>query len=142
MSKLTDKNRLSITHPEIAKEWHPNKNGDLKLEDVSRSSGKKVWWKCKDGHEWAAVIANRTIGGTNCPYCSGRRASDRNRFSLKFPQLLKEWDFNKNTVDPHTIPVCSTYRALWKCKNGHSWTALVYSRTQCKTGCPYCRNQK
>jgi len=28
MAKLTDKNRLSLIYPDIAKQWHPTKNGD------------------------------------------------------------------------------------------------------------------
>ncbi|WP_113882160.1 zinc-ribbon domain-containing protein [Cytobacillus firmus] len=34
-------------------------------------SNKKVWWKCKDSHEWRATIARRVKGPT-CPHCSGR----------------------------------------------------------------------
>ena len=39
-------NRVSLSnaYPEIAKEWHPTKNGDLQPEDVAPKSGKKVWW--------------------------------------------------------------------------------------------------
>ena len=37
------------------------------------NSDKKVWWKCKNGHEWQAMIGNRHRGN-GCPYCSGRYA--------------------------------------------------------------------
>jgi len=141
-NKLDPNKSLAFKYPKLIKEWHSTKNGKLTPYKISYGSGKKVWWKCKDGHEWEREICARTIGGATCPYCSGHRVSDKNRFSLMFPQLLKEWDFNKNSVDPHMIPVCSTYKALWKCKNGHSYPALVYSRTKNGSGCPYCSNQK
>lgn len=65
-------NDLETLYPEIAAEWHPTKNGDLKPSDVTKSSGKKIIWKClKAGHEWPATVANR-VHGTKCPYCSGR----------------------------------------------------------------------
>lgn len=35
------KNNLTITHPNLMKEWHPAKNGDLKPTEVTAGSGKK-----------------------------------------------------------------------------------------------------
>ena len=40
------------------------------------SSNKRVWWKCKGGHEWSGLIVNRTRkdkADSGCPYCSGRK---------------------------------------------------------------------
>ena len=65
-------NDLATTNPELAKEWNYEKNGNLMPEHFSPNSHKKVWWKCKKGHEWQAIIANRNRG-RGCPYCSGRR---------------------------------------------------------------------
>jgi hypothetical protein len=53
-------NNLILFHPDIAKEWHPTKNGDLKPDEVTRSSSKKVWWLCPSGHEYACRIYSRT----------------------------------------------------------------------------------
>ena len=41
---LVGYNDLATKNPELAKEWHPTKNGDLKPTDVVYGSGKKVWW--------------------------------------------------------------------------------------------------
>ncbi|MBQ6493175.1 MAG: zinc-ribbon domain-containing protein [Erysipelotrichaceae bacterium] len=62
-------NDLATINPDLAKEWHPTKNGDLTPSDVTPSSGKKVWWKCSFGHEWEAQICNRNAG-RGCPECS------------------------------------------------------------------------
>ena len=62
-------NDLATINPDLAKEWHPTKNGDLTPSDVTSSSGKKVWWKCSFGHEWEAQIYNRNAG-RGCPECS------------------------------------------------------------------------
>lgn len=64
-------NDLKTTHPELAAEWHPERNGDLTPEMVSRGCGKKVWWKGKCGHEWEATVLNR-YNGKGCPACAGR----------------------------------------------------------------------
>lgn len=68
-------NDLSTTHPKLAAEWHPTKNGDLTPDKVTYGKGKKVWWICTEGHEYQATILHR-CHGTNCPICnSGRQTS-------------------------------------------------------------------
>ena len=64
----TKTNNLYVKFSEVAKEWHLTKNKTLTPKDVTPGSGKKVWWKCKKGHEWAAIISNRSQG-TGCPLC-------------------------------------------------------------------------
>ena len=70
-------NDLATTHPELAKEWHPTKNGDLTPQKISFGYGKKVWWLCPHGHEYQSTVNHRTgDNGTNCPICySGRQTS-------------------------------------------------------------------
>ena len=69
-------NNLLLTHPELAKEWHPTKNRPLTPSDVSKGSVKKVWWVCSknDDHEWKTTVNNRT-SGSSCPVCLGRKVS-------------------------------------------------------------------
>ena len=72
---VAGKNDLSTTHPELALEWNYDKNGLLTPKTVSYGSGKRVWWKCPNGHEYQATILHRS-SGTNCPICnSGRQTS-------------------------------------------------------------------
>ena len=40
------KKSLAETHPEVAKQWHPTKNGDLTPFEVGAGTSKKIWWKC------------------------------------------------------------------------------------------------
>ena len=66
---------LATTHPHLAKEWHPTKNGTLTPFDVIAGSDKKVWWMCEKGHEWEAHVKRRSRG-TGCPICnSGTKTS-------------------------------------------------------------------
>jgi hypothetical protein len=63
-------NCLVTKKPELAKEWHPTKNGNLTPYNVTVSSGKYVWWKCKEcGHEWRTKIATRNLN-RGCPRCN------------------------------------------------------------------------
>jgi len=64
-------NDLASDRPDMYREWNYSKNENTP-DEVAPWSGKKVWWKCKEGHEWQALIRDRTKGN-NCPYCSNRR---------------------------------------------------------------------
>ena len=84
-------NDLATTFPELAKEWHPTKNGTLCPSDVSMRSGEKVWWLGKCGHEWQATVSHRT-DGQNCPICSTHKLlSGYNDLATKFPLVADEW---------------------------------------------------
>lgn len=65
-------NDFATIYPEIAKEWHPTKNGELKPNMFSKKNGKKVWWQCQFGHDWEATIHDRA-DGTGCPICNNRK---------------------------------------------------------------------
>ena len=52
--------------------------------------------------------------------------------------LMKEWDWEKNTLDPSTLASQSNQKAWWKCKYGHSWQAKINNRYNGR-GCPICR---
>lgn len=64
-------NSLKSIYPEVAKEWHHEKNFPISPENITKASGKKVWWLCKidPEHEWRAVVRNRTTLGSKCPIC-------------------------------------------------------------------------
>ena len=63
-----------INDSQLMAEWNWEKNNELGLDPktLTCGSGKKVWWKCKNGHEWQATISNRS-NGRGCPFCSKRR---------------------------------------------------------------------
>ena len=66
------KNNLKTLRPDLTREWHPTKNGDLTPEKSMPGSGKRVWWKCPQGddHEWKTSIGHRARkDGTGCPHC-------------------------------------------------------------------------
>ena len=142
MSKLS----LHEAHPEIAGEWHPTKNRDILPRDVTRSSGKKVWWRCPKGpdHEWEATVANRTTG-RGCPFCAGKKLSVTNSLASRFPELAAEWHPRKNRgLHPNKLVAGSAKKVWWKCPKGpdHEWEAVLSSRTRGGNGCPFCAGQR
>lgn len=64
-------NDLATINPLLAKEWHPTKNEDLKPENISPNSSKKIWWMCQNcGNEYQATPASRNLRHTGCPKCA------------------------------------------------------------------------
>ena len=136
---IANETDLATTHPEIAKEWHPTKNGDLKPENFKSGSNKKVWWTCQKGHEWLTGISHRTQG-TNCPYCSNNKLLlGFNDLYTKYPKLAEEWHPTKNgDLTPQEMIAGSSQKVWWKCQKGHEWKTTINSRSSQGTGCPYC----
>lgn len=133
---------LQTVNPDLAKEWNFEKNGDLTPADVLPNSEKKVWWKCQKGHEWQAIIGNRSKG-QGCPYCSGRRVlKGFNDLQTKNPLLSSEWNYAKNNgLRPEDVTPNSNKKVWWKCSKGHEWQAKVCDRNK-GNGCPYCGGKR
>jgi hypothetical protein len=84
--RVHPKESLAAEFEQLAGEWHPTKNGDLRADQVLPGSGRHVWWRCEKGHEWPAYVFARTKMQTNCPVCFterqpelARRAASRRR---------------------------------------------------------------
>ena len=130
-------NDLETTHPNLTKEWHHSKNRELTAQKFSAGSTKKVWWKCKHGHEWKARIDHRS-NGSSCPYCSGNKVlTGFNDLMTTHPEIAKEWHPTKNKKTPQQVSVGSHQKVWWKCERGHEWEAKLYNRLKSR-GCPYC----
>ena len=65
-------NSLATSAPQIAREWHPTRNGRLTPKTIVRGSTRRVWWRCRHGHVWRATVRNRVVGASGCPRCVGR----------------------------------------------------------------------
>ena len=89
-------NDLYTTHPELATQWHPTRNKNLTVFDVSAGSNRKVWWLGKCGHEWQSVICSRA-SGCGCSACNEERktsfAENAIFFYLKsvYPDTVKSY---------------------------------------------------
>ena len=57
-------------------------------------------------------------------------------------ELLAQWDTEKNLpLTPDDVTFGSHKKAWWTCPSGHSWQAMVYTRSA-DAGCPYCAGRK
>lgn len=129
-------------NPELMKKYDFEKNKDVDLASLTARANKKVWWKCdKCGNSWLAQIASQNDKNKKhgCPYCSGRLViKGKTDLLSQYPEIVKEWDFDKNTILPDEISSKSGIKVWWKCEQGHSWKATVGNRVHNKSGCPRC----
>ncbi|KOP80647.1 hypothetical protein AMS59_04545 [Lysinibacillus sp. FJAT-14745] len=116
----TKKNSFGGKYPDIAKEWHPTKNGKFPYE-YSRASGYNAWWKCSNNpmHQWQNTINNR-INGANCPFCNTNNPKTLRGFNDLYTthpdiaQLLLDSDIG------YQYSYGSAKKVKWKCKDcGH-----------------------
>ena len=135
-------NDLQAVNPSLTKEWNYEKNNGLTPVDVTPNSHLKVWWKCSNGHEWQAAIADRN-GGRGCPYCAGKKVlKGYNDLQTINPTLANEWNYEKNNgLTPAEVTPNSHLKAWWKCSQGHEWQALICNRHK-GNGCPQCAREK
>lgn len=136
-------NDLATLRPDIAAQWHPTKNGDLKPTMVTVNSGKKVWWICDKGHEYPATIAKRTDkkDPRGCPYCANRKLlKGFNDLATVYPTIARQWHPTLNgDLTPDQVLPGAGKKIWWQCSEGHVWQAYLYNRTgPKKNGCPIC----
>ena len=137
---IVGENDLATLAPQLVSEWNIEKNGKHLPSEYKYQSNKKVWWKCKNGHDFCASISSRTLHNSGCPYCGNKQVLvGFNDLMTTNPTLASEWDSEKNLdLTPKDITEGSDMNVWWKCSNGHSWQARVYSRGKDGTGCPVC----
>jgi DNA-directed RNA polymerase subunit RPC12/RpoP len=131
-------NDLQTLNSQLAKQWHPTKNGLLTPSDVMPNSNKKAWWLGECGHEWEAVVSSRNRGN-GCPYCASQKLLvGFNDLATLNPELAKQWHPTKNgDKKPSDFTPGANKKAWWICEKGHEWEALISSRNK-GHGCQEC----
>jgi hypothetical protein len=144
-STIVRSNSLGAHNPELASQWHPTKNGDLTIYDVSPRSSKKVWWKCPKGddHEFQRKPNQRQHANgemRECPICTNLITVTSNCLETTHPVLALQWHPTKNgDLTPLNINIGFRKKKIWwKCPKGdnHIWNTKIQTK-ESKT-CPMC----
>lgn len=111
-------------------------NNLMFIESTDKRSGNQVVWKllCLCG-KTCEIRASSVVSGISktCGRC--------HLLKDEYPNLIEEWDFEKNKeLDLNDI-TCHTAKSVWWiCKKcGHNWKTRVYSRSK-GSGCPNCHS--
>lgn len=131
---------LSKVYPNLTKYWDSEKNG-ISPDEVSAKSirAKKYYWICKNGHSIYHRVQSGFIDGDFCPICNN---NERLLINAR-PDLMSEWDYEKNDVDISTVKIGnSSLQIWWKCRKcGGSYRKPVQKKALRNT-CPYCTGHR
>lgn len=147
-------NDLASRFPEVVKELDAEANG-FSADSIVFSSHKICHWKCSLGHTWTAPAYRRTGKGAGhgCPVCSHNATGvGYNDLLSQRPDIAAGWDYERNKglsnkmgrdiSTPDKISYKSNLSVWWRCPEGHSWQAPVFSRTKERASgiCPCCKS--
>lgn len=137
MAEPTNPNTLLSSRPDLAKEWHPIRNGAIGPNDVGPDSDREVWWICQKGHWYLASVRSRVIGN-KCSICSSLMGQTDLRVEAIRPDLLKDWHPVRNLEAKFSDVRCNHQgKVWWICSMGHEWEASIPTRLSGQ-GCPLC----
>ncbi len=124
---------ILVSHPALASEWDDERDAST----VSFGSNYRAAWRCSLGHSWEAVVASRARSGAGCPVCAGQRPERGvNDLATLRPDLAAQWaDDRFSAAD---VTVGSSKKVLWRCSEGHEWSASVVERSSRNAGCTVC----
>lgn len=105
--KLYNETSLGYLNPELSKEWHPFKNGNLTPFDVFANTNKYIWWLCPIcGHEWRAKVSNRNVNKRGCPHCANCRSSSvPEQLMFRAIKSIFADSINRHKIDKDEIDV-------------------------------------
>ena len=129
---------MAVTHPNLAKLFHPTKNGYHSPENLKAGTGIKLWWICNKGHEWQrdGYSMKNLTSADKCPHC--RKA---NSMSVTHPELAKLFHPIKNgDYSPNKLKAGTGIKLWWICDKGHEWLSTGNNMTSAarKNFCPKC----
>ena len=153
-------NDLETLYPELAKQWHPNKNGNYTPDKATTNNCKIVWWylpylDLRTGilhhFEWKDSIDNR-VKGKGCPFLAKSNAQlwrGFNDLASVNPIIAAQWHPTKNgDLKPSDIVAKSVKKAWWYLpyddpKTGKhfdfEWMSIIAERNN-GVGCPFLTN--
>lgn len=131
--------------PQLAAEWHTERNAPLTPEQVAAKSRRKAWWQCATcGNEWEAEIYSRA-SGHGCRSCADRQravdfgaAEQGQSLAEKDPEIAAQWHPSRNgTLRASDVTANSGRTVWWLCDRRHQWQAMINNRRKAQ-GCPKC----
>ncbi len=132
MTGKKEKQPLSVTHPELAKEadgWDPT---------LILPVGQYLNWLCADGHFYKARIYDRKRG-RGCSICSGKKVQiGFNDLNTTHPELAVQ----AHNWDPTLFSAGSHRKVEWECSQGHITNSIIKNRSLLGNQCSICMNQE
>lgn len=123
--------------PDLLKVWDYETNQVDPRWVIASDTKTNYSWVCTSNpeHRYLQSVATKIKSNSeNCTICAS--------VGCKHPELLDEWDYDKNPHDPMRVPAGSDLKVHWICRTNkaHKWPSRVANRTNSNRagGCPYC----
>lgn len=137
---------------QILLELYQNGGNKYKSDEIGFSSPRVVKFKCKKcGLSWKQTL-NKMSKRPNkeCPYCLHHKVSYLYNFQKEYPEIAKEWNYERNINKPSEYLPKSQKKVWWKCKKGHVWQRSIKDSVYLlerrvnipETLCPICNNER
>eukprot|EP00760_Papus_ankaliazontas_P025354 PhM_4_TR2660/c0_g1_i2/m.71700 len=130
--------RLSM-HPDIAREWCPERNPrNTHPKNMSSTSARRLWWRCgKCKHQWEDRVKDRAAGKGCCPRCDPTLG----KWAVEHPVLAQEWHPLRNgDLKPQSCTERLARSVWWLCSScGFEFEHKIAGRCAGE-GCPSCSN--
>ena len=129
---------LATLHPELKSWWSEDNAQDM--GEYTEFSYFNVKWRCPTcGEAFKRVIAKQVLY-QSCPYCTGRRfIQGKSDLATRRPDLMIEWNYQKNKKGPECYSTFSNKKVWWMCTVcGNEWFAMINNRSSKGRGCPKC----
>lgn len=136
-------NDFASAYPNLVKDWHPTRNGELRPHQVFKASGKVAWWKCPTcGYEYKKTVAGKADHPA-CPCCeSNRLLAGVNDLATQRPDIAMKWHPTKNGELTPNMVTTGSHKAVWwlcpVCKQ--SFQKSISGMVQ-RGNCPLCKNR-
>lgn len=141
---------LVTEYPEILDYWDTSKN-KIDPTTLFPKTHIEFYLKCKNKDcDYQSVTTKkvrdfvRDMNHYQCPKCSnGKNVSvnEWNNLKVKHPDLLKSWDYGRNTKKPEEFLPSSNDKVWWKCSKNHRYLCRIGNKTFLNRGCPICYSQ-
>jgi hypothetical protein len=132
---------LVEVNPAIANQWHPQKNGILKVINFPAHSRVTVWWLCEKGHEWQQSIGSR-VGLKGCGICSGQTVIPETSVASTHSWIIDIWNNEKNRKPPTEIGAGSSQYVHVRYLCGHEEYNKLYRILEKNSVCKECEFTK
>lgn len=115
--------------------------------EVSQQCNKKAWFKCNKIHyhdDYYTLISD-FYNGKRCGYCgkSNFKVHINDSFGTLYPEIAKQWDYEKNNKSPYEVNPHSNYKYWFICEScNESYLTSLASITKRiePTKCTNCSN--
>jgi very-short-patch-repair endonuclease len=121
-------------------------------EEVTISSGKKIWFDCHVcKHDYDQTPNNKTNQGQGCPYCSNQKLCGNLDCLFCLPKSCYDykdiWSVKNVTIEgvyikPETVSISNGKKFWFNCGIcNHDYNQTPANKTQ-RIGCPFCSGHK